>query len=100
VVAALFRDAGFFVTDLGGLKDGGKLQEIGGPLPSLNFDPNGLTGTPIMAAGQAAVQPQPCQAIGEKRMAATQRVSAPITPFASANITSSARVSSCSFCMM
>ncbi|HEX4436490.1 MAG TPA: NAD(P)-binding domain-containing protein [Solirubrobacteraceae bacterium] len=37
VVAALFRDAGFFVTDLGGLKDGGKLQEFGGPLPSLNL---------------------------------------------------------------
>jgi 8-hydroxy-5-deazaflavin:NADPH oxidoreductase len=36
-VAALFRDAGFFVIDLGGLIDGGKLQQIGGPLPSHNL---------------------------------------------------------------
>lgn len=34
---ALFRDAGFFVIDLGGLIDGGKLQQIGGPLPSHNL---------------------------------------------------------------
>jgi predicted dinucleotide-binding enzyme len=36
-VGSLFRDAGFFVIDLGGLIDGGKLQQIGGPLPSHNF---------------------------------------------------------------
>jgi 8-hydroxy-5-deazaflavin:NADPH oxidoreductase len=32
--SALFRDAGFFVIDLGGLAEGGRLQQIGGPLPS------------------------------------------------------------------
>jgi 8-hydroxy-5-deazaflavin:NADPH oxidoreductase len=36
-IGALFRDAGFFVIDLGGLIDGGKLQQIGGPLPSNNL---------------------------------------------------------------
>jgi hypothetical protein len=36
-VGALFRDAGFFVIDLGGLIEGGKLQQIGGPLPSHNL---------------------------------------------------------------
>ncbi|HEY5260821.1 MAG TPA: NAD(P)-binding domain-containing protein [Solirubrobacteraceae bacterium] len=36
-IGALFRDAGFFVIDLGGLIDGGKLQQIGGPLPSHNL---------------------------------------------------------------
>jgi predicted dinucleotide-binding enzyme len=32
--SAMFRDAGFFVIDLGGLAEGGQLQQIGGPLPS------------------------------------------------------------------
>jgi thioredoxin reductase (NADPH) len=32
--SALFRDAGFFVIDLGGLAEGGRLQQVGGPLPS------------------------------------------------------------------
>jgi predicted dinucleotide-binding enzyme len=32
--SAMFRDAGFFVIDLGGLAEGGRLQQIGGPLPS------------------------------------------------------------------
>lgn len=32
--SALFREAGFCVIDLGGLTDGGRLQQIGGPLPS------------------------------------------------------------------
>jgi predicted dinucleotide-binding enzyme len=32
--SAMFRDAGFFVIDLGGLAQGGRLQQIGGPLPS------------------------------------------------------------------
>jgi predicted dinucleotide-binding enzyme len=36
-VGALFRDAGFFVIDLGDLIDGGKLQQIGGPLPAHNL---------------------------------------------------------------
>jgi 8-hydroxy-5-deazaflavin:NADPH oxidoreductase len=36
-VGALFQEAGFFVIDLGGLIDGGKLQQIGGPLPSHNL---------------------------------------------------------------
>jgi len=36
-VGALFREAGFFVIDLGSLIDGGKLQQIGGPLSSHNL---------------------------------------------------------------
>jgi len=36
-VAHLFEDAGFFVIDLGGLVDGGRLQQIGGPFPSRNL---------------------------------------------------------------
>jgi 8-hydroxy-5-deazaflavin:NADPH oxidoreductase len=31
-VAALFEDAGFFVVDLGGLREGGQMQQVGGPL--------------------------------------------------------------------
>jgi len=30
--AALFGDAGFFVVDLGGLSEGGRMQQVGGPL--------------------------------------------------------------------
>jgi hypothetical protein len=35
--AELFTDAGFFVIDLGSLIDGGRLQQVGGPLPSHNL---------------------------------------------------------------
>jgi 8-hydroxy-5-deazaflavin:NADPH oxidoreductase len=35
--AELFTDAGFFVIDLGGLIGGGRLQQVGGPLPSHNL---------------------------------------------------------------
>ena len=31
-VAGLFDDAGFFVVDLGGLREGGQMQQVGGPL--------------------------------------------------------------------
>jgi predicted dinucleotide-binding enzyme len=31
-VVALFEDAGFFVIDLGGLREGGRMQQVGGPL--------------------------------------------------------------------
>jgi predicted dinucleotide-binding enzyme len=31
-VVALFADAGFFVVDLGGLRGGGQMQQVGGPL--------------------------------------------------------------------
>ena len=31
-VAALFGDAGFFVIDLGGLREGGRMQQLGAPL--------------------------------------------------------------------
>jgi hypothetical protein len=31
-VVALFEDAGFFVVDLGGLREGGQMQQVGGPL--------------------------------------------------------------------
>ena len=37
VVGELFKDAGFFVVDLGGLRDGGKLQQVGGPLAGQNL---------------------------------------------------------------
>jgi 8-hydroxy-5-deazaflavin:NADPH oxidoreductase len=36
-VAALFRDAGFFVVDLGGLRDGGEMQQLGAPLAGHNL---------------------------------------------------------------
>ena len=31
-VGAMFEDAGFFVVDLGGLREGGQMQQVGGPL--------------------------------------------------------------------
>jgi 8-hydroxy-5-deazaflavin:NADPH oxidoreductase len=36
-VAALFWDAGFFVVDLGGLRDGGEMQQLGVPLAGHNL---------------------------------------------------------------
>jgi 8-hydroxy-5-deazaflavin:NADPH oxidoreductase len=36
-VAALFDEAGFFVVDLGGLREGGRMQQLGGPLASQNL---------------------------------------------------------------
>jgi 8-hydroxy-5-deazaflavin:NADPH oxidoreductase len=36
-VAALFEDAGFFVIDLGGLRKGGEMQQVGGPLAGNNL---------------------------------------------------------------
>ena len=36
-VAALFGDGGFFVLDLGGLRDGGRAQQFGGPLALQNL---------------------------------------------------------------
>jgi hypothetical protein len=36
-VGVLFEDAGFFVVDLGGLLDGGQMQQVGGPLAGLNL---------------------------------------------------------------
>ena len=36
-VAALFGDAGFFVVDLGGLRDGGEVQQLGAPLAGHNL---------------------------------------------------------------
>jgi 8-hydroxy-5-deazaflavin:NADPH oxidoreductase len=36
-VVALFEDAGFFVVDLGGLHEGGLMQQVGSPLASLNL---------------------------------------------------------------
>jgi 8-hydroxy-5-deazaflavin:NADPH oxidoreductase len=36
-VAALFEDAGFFVVDLGGLRDGGRMQQFGAPLAGHNL---------------------------------------------------------------
>jgi len=36
-VAGLFGAAGFFTIDLGGLVTGGRLQQVGGPLPSHNL---------------------------------------------------------------
>ena len=36
-VRALFEDAGFYVVDLGGLRDGGRMQQFGGPLAGENL---------------------------------------------------------------
>jgi predicted dinucleotide-binding enzyme len=36
-VRGLFEDAGFSVVDLGGLHDGGQMQQFGGPLAGLNL---------------------------------------------------------------
>ena len=36
-VAALFEEAGFFVVELGGLRDGGRMQQVGGPLSGHNL---------------------------------------------------------------
>lgn len=36
-VSALFDDAGFFVVDLGGLRAGGQMQQVGGPLAGHNL---------------------------------------------------------------
>jgi len=37
VVGELFEDAGFFVIDLGGLREGGQMQQVGGPLAGLDL---------------------------------------------------------------
>jgi 8-hydroxy-5-deazaflavin:NADPH oxidoreductase len=36
-VGGLFEDAGFFVLDLGGLREGGRMQQVGGPLAGHNL---------------------------------------------------------------
>jgi 8-hydroxy-5-deazaflavin:NADPH oxidoreductase len=36
-VAALFEEAGFFVVDLGGLREGGRMQQVRAPLAGLNL---------------------------------------------------------------
>jgi predicted dinucleotide-binding enzyme len=36
-IRGLLEDAGFFVVDLGGLRDGGRMQQFGGPLAGLNL---------------------------------------------------------------
>jgi 8-hydroxy-5-deazaflavin:NADPH oxidoreductase len=36
-VVALFEDAGFFVVDLGGLREGGQMQQLGAPLAGHNL---------------------------------------------------------------
>jgi 8-hydroxy-5-deazaflavin:NADPH oxidoreductase len=36
-VGGLFADAGFFVVDLGGLREGGQMQQVGGPLAGHNL---------------------------------------------------------------
>ena len=36
-VGGLFEDAGFFVVDLGGLREGGRIQQFGGPLAGHNL---------------------------------------------------------------
>lgn len=35
--SGLFADAGFFVVDLGGLREGGRMQQFGGPLAGVNL---------------------------------------------------------------
>jgi 8-hydroxy-5-deazaflavin:NADPH oxidoreductase len=37
VVGGLLEDAGFFIVDLGGLREGGKMQQVGGPLAGQNL---------------------------------------------------------------
>jgi hypothetical protein len=37
VVVALFDEAGFFVVDLGGLREGGQMQQVGAPLAGHNL---------------------------------------------------------------
>jgi predicted dinucleotide-binding enzyme len=36
-VRGLFEDAGFSLVDLGGLREGGRLQQFGGPLAGVNL---------------------------------------------------------------
>jgi predicted dinucleotide-binding enzyme len=36
-VAALFEAAGFFTIDLGGLREGGRVQQVGGPLAGIDL---------------------------------------------------------------
>lgn len=36
-VRRLFEDAGFSVVDLGGLREGGEMQQFAGPLAGLNL---------------------------------------------------------------
>jgi predicted dinucleotide-binding enzyme len=36
-VVALFGEAGFFVVDLGGLREGGRMQQVGAPLAGHNL---------------------------------------------------------------
>ena len=36
-VGGLFEDAGFFVVDLGGLREGGRMQQVGAPLAAHNL---------------------------------------------------------------
>jgi 8-hydroxy-5-deazaflavin:NADPH oxidoreductase len=36
-VVALFDQAGFFVIDLGGLREGGRMQQVGAPLAGHNL---------------------------------------------------------------
>jgi predicted dinucleotide-binding enzyme len=36
-VVALFEQAGFFVIDLGGLRDGARMQQVGAPLAGHNL---------------------------------------------------------------
>jgi predicted dinucleotide-binding enzyme len=36
-VVALFENAGFFVVDLGGLREGGQMQQVGAPLAGHNL---------------------------------------------------------------
>jgi predicted dinucleotide-binding enzyme len=36
-VRALLEDAGFFVVDLGGLREGGQMHQFGGPLAGQNL---------------------------------------------------------------
>jgi 8-hydroxy-5-deazaflavin:NADPH oxidoreductase len=36
-IAALFEDAGFFALDLGGLREGGRMQQVGAPLAGHNL---------------------------------------------------------------